>query len=64
MKYRIVQYKNGEYGLQHKIMFTWWDEIVMTEYGYPFVKRFDSTEKAEEYLAYKLKKKFTVVKEL
>ena len=62
MKYRIVQYKNGRFGIQHKRIFIWWDETFTTNDDMTFLETFDSVEKAEEYLEEKFYDKFAIMR--
>jgi hypothetical protein len=62
MKYRIVQYKNGRFGIQHKRIFIWWDETFTTNEDMTFLETFESVEKAEDYLAEKFCDKFAIMR--
>jgi hypothetical protein len=59
MEHRIVRYRNGRFGIQHKWLFMWWDEHAPEDI--PAIVTFPTYEDARKYLDRKSNGEFDVM---
>lgn len=61
MRYRIVKYRNGKFGIQHRLFFIWFNEEAYGE-EFPVIITYPTYEEALEELNKKANDEFEVIK--